>query len=154
MVQMWCSRIVSRVFIMLNSYSRHTLTSFSAQEELVSLFSFLLDSSRLKQAGGARELCQPWWLLFYWQIHWNKMLYFYCSPELWVPAETAWEIFITWSPLQRMSLKSLLLSFFFLFFFLSEAPCHILGPSPQLETSAQKLFTETKLIHLLCAVVR
>lgn len=49
--------------------------------------------------------------------------------------------------------KSFAIIFFF-FFFLSEAPCHILGPSPQLETSAQKLFTETKLIHLLCAVVR
>lgn len=43
---------------------------------------------------------------------------FYCSPELWLPGETAWEIFITWSPLQRMSLKSVLLSS-------SKAPCHI-----------------------------
>lgn len=43
---------------------------------------------------------------------------FYCSPELWLPGETAWEIFITWSPLQRMPLKSVLLSS-------CKAPCHI-----------------------------
>lgn len=42
----------------------------------------------------------------------TKCFYLYCSPELWVPAETAGEIVITWSTLRRMSFKSLLLSFF------------------------------------------
>lgn len=64
-----------------------------------------------------------------------------------VPVESTWEIFITWSPLQRMSLKSVVISF-------SKSACHVCCPPPQLQTSALKISTEAKQIHLLSPTIR